>query len=454
MLITSLNFISLLMALSRHPFLVGMSILCFFVVSAFSASRQAYITENTRVGFRVELKRINSWSNLTSLEHVQRALLQGRNRLQRLTAMVLSQKPGPLDMGAPVHVGDGEFFMSLAIGTPPKSFSAILDTGSDLIWTQCEPCTRCFHQHTPIFEPMNSSSFSNLSCSSELCQQLPTSYCYNDLCQYTYQYGDQSFTDGTMASETFTFGSVSVPNISFGCGVDNAGIGFSHGAGLVGLGRGPLSLVSQLDEPKFSYCLASINGTKSSSLLMGSMASNLSAITDRQSIIRTPLVQNSFQPSFYYIALKGISVGRTRLPINETDFAISDDGSGGMVLDSGTTITYLVESAYETVKAEFISQTNLSPVNDSSSGLDLCFELPPLAHYQPPKLVFHFDNADLSLPSANYFIKDLSANEMCLALGPSVGMSIFGNIQQQNFLVIHDLESETVSFIPTVCGSL
>ena len=43
-------------------------------------------------------------------------------------------------------------------------------------------------------------------------------------------------------------------------------------AGIVGLGRGTLSLVAQLGSRKFSYCFTSIGDNKSSSLLFGSRA--------------------------------------------------------------------------------------------------------------------------------------------------------------------------------------
>ncbi|KAJ6296915.1 hypothetical protein OIU78_022607 [Salix suchowensis] len=137
------------------------------------------------------------------------------------------------EIDAPVLPGNGEFLMKLAIGTPPETYSAILDTGSDLIWTQCKPCTQCFDQPTPIFDPKKSSSFSKLSCSSKLCEALPQSTC-SDGCEYLYGYGDYSSTQGIMASETLTFGKVSVPNVALGCGEDNEGSGFSQGSGLVG----------------------------------------------------------------------------------------------------------------------------------------------------------------------------------------------------------------------------
>ncbi|KAF5960791.1 hypothetical protein HYC85_002000 [Camellia sinensis] len=258
-----------------------------------------------------------------------------------------------------------------------------------------------------------------------------------------------------MATETFTFGEVLVPNIGFGCGEDNEGSGFSQGAGLVGLGRGPLSLVSQLGEPKFSYCLTSIDdSSKTSTLLMGSLAS-VNSTGGKNSITTTPLIQNPSQPSFYYLSLQGITVGGTALPIKKSTFALNQDGSGGLIIDSGTTITYLEQSAFDLVKKEFISQTKLSVDKSGSTGLDLCFTLPSDAStVEVPKLVFHFDGADMDLPAENYMIADSGMGLMCLAMGGSSGMSIFGNVQQQNMMVVHDLAKETLSFIPTQCNQL
>ncbi|PKI72639.1 hypothetical protein CRG98_007016 [Punica granatum] len=364
-----------------------------------------------------------------------------------------------LEAESPIHSGNGEFLMQLSIGTPGASFPAIMDTGSDLIWTQCKPCSQCYDQQTPIFDPKKSSSFTTLSCSSNLCMALPTSMCDSGGCEYLYTYGDYSSTQGVMATETFTFGDsgdsqgVSVPKVGFGCGQDNEGSGFSQGAGLVGLGRGPLSLVSQLGVPEFSYCLTSIDDSKTSKLLIGPQA--IGNKTSSSAIITIPLIKNPSQPSFYYLPLEGISVGDTRLPIKKSTFSLQSDGSGGLIIDSGTTITYLEESAFDLVKKEFISQTKLSVDKSGTAGLDLCFTLPSgSAQVEVPKLVFHFEGADLDLPGDNYMIADSSVGLMCLAMGSSSGMSIFGNVQQQNMMVVHDLEKETLSFIPTQCDQL
>ena len=111
------------------------------------------------------------------------------------------------------------------------------------------------------------------------------------------------FIKGTLTFEE----QVSVPRIGFGCGVNNQVIGMNNVAEIVGLGRGTLSLVSQLGSRKFSYCFTSIGDNKSSSLSFGSLADlNVS----NGAVKSTPLIRNPILPSFYYLSLEGITVGK------------------------------------------------------------------------------------------------------------------------------------------------
>lgn len=459
----------MLMASSIVPYTYSLSSFLFIFLNVlvlccsptYSTSRRALddlgVQQRRQTGFRVALKHVDSGRNLTKFEHLQRGMKRGKFRLQRLSTMALaaddaSSGTDSSQVQSPVYAGNGEFLMKLSIGTPAESYSAIMDTGSDLIWTQCKPCKQCYDQPTPVFDPAKSSSFSKVPCSNDLCQALTSPGCGTDGCEYMYSYGDYSSTQGVMAMETFTFGEVSIPKIGFGCGEENEGSGFTQGGGLVGLGRGPLSLVSQMDESKFSYCLTSIEESKTSTLLMGSLAS---VKNGSSSIKTTPLLKNPSQPSFYYLSLEGISVGGTNLPIKKSTFALNEDGSGGVIIDSGTTITYLEESAFHEVKKEFISQVKLKVDKSGSTGLDLCFTLPAdTTDVEIPNLVFHFQGADLDLPGENYMIADSSVGVVCLAMGGSSGMSIFGNVQQQNIMVLHDLQKETLSFMPTKCDQL
>ncbi|KAI4343496.1 hypothetical protein L6164_010837 [Bauhinia variegata] len=442
------------MATLKCSMLVALIVVLVYVDSVSSTSRSGALNPQAfrRGGLRVKLQHVDAGKNLTKLERVRHGIKRGNHRLERLNAMVLAAASPDSELEAPIHAGNGEYLMTLSIGTPPQEYSAVLDTGSDLIWTQCKPCSQCYKQPTPIFDPQLSSTFSKLSCSSDLCSSLPSSTC-SDGCQYVYAYGDYSMTQGILGTETFTLGDsgnqVSVQNIGFGCGEDNEGNGFEQASGLVGLGRGPLSLVSQLKESKFSYCLTSMEDSKTSTLFLGSMNSS------SKGALTTPLLRNPSQPSFYYLSLEGITVGDTRLSIEKSTLEFSDDGRGGVIIDSGTTITYIEQSAFAELKKEFTSQTKLAADDSGSTGLDVCFTLPSgTTQVEIPKLVFHFKGADLELPADNYIIADSNLGLACLAMGASSGMSIFGNIQQQNMLVNHDLEKETISFIPAQCDDL
>ncbi|XP_058203507.1 aspartic proteinase nepenthesin-1-like [Rhododendron vialii] len=438
-------------SLSYDLFLT-LALILISISPAFSMSRDSrqalddHQDQLMKTGCKITLNHIDSGGNFTNSERLYRAVKRSSRRLQLFNEMVLRAKHPKLR--TTVYAGEGEYLMNFSIGTPPMSYSGIMDTGSDLIWTQCQPCLKCAPQPDPLFDPKKSSSFSRVSCTSQFCRDLPDSDCnpfYG--CVYNYTYGS-GLTLGFLGTETFTFEKVKVPKVTFGCGLFNLGFGTE---GLIGFGRGPLSLVSQLGEPTFSYCLTSWNGSKPSTLLIGSHAS-VNSSDGGGEIKTTPLIQN---PDFYYLSLEGITIGSTRLPVNKTTFALNADGSGGLIIDSGTTITQLAESAYTHVKEEFKYQVKL-PVVDAldSTGLDLCFQLPsdPSDRVEIPSLVFHFTHADLDLPTENYMLPNSSLGVTCLAmLGSGDTSSIYGNIQQQNFLVVHDLYKETLSFMPTEC---
>ncbi|XP_072992925.1 aspartic proteinase nepenthesin-1 [Typha latifolia] len=401
-------------------------------------------------GLRVHLTHVDANGNFSKVELIQRAARRSHHRMSRLTAKTMkAAADSSSKVQSPVHAGNGEYLMDLAIGTPSLPFSAILDTGSDLIWTQCKPCVECFTQTTPLFDPSSSSSYKTLPCTSNLCEALPISSCKSK-CEYLYTYGDTSSTQGVLASETLTFGSTKVSNLAFGCGDTNQGDGFTQGSGLVGLGRGPLSLISQLGMGKFSYCLTSLDQSKTSPLFFGALADIKASATNT-----IPLVKNPMQPSFYYLNLKGITVGGTQLTISSSTFALQDDGTGGLIIDSGTSVTYLELAGYKMVKKAFISQMQLPVADGSDIGLDLCFSLPSdSSSVEIPKLVFNFDGADLDLPANNYMVVDSSTGLLCLTVMGSRGMSILGNFQQQNLQILYDLDNEKLSFAPIQCDQL
>jgi len=407
------------------------------------------------VGFRVDLVHRDSAlsplspGDITSTERLQRAIERGQARQLNFLTSLDGEK---FDATAPVSPGEGEYLLAAKIGTPSHPFLGVLDTGSDLIWTQCSPCTDCFNQTDPIYDPSKSSTHGSLPCTNSLCTDLPISRCSANRCHYTYQYGDNSTTKGILAYETLALSSEKLRRIGFGCSNDNKGT-FGGADGIIGFGRGPLSLISQLGPSganKFSYCLVSLGDSSSqtSPLLIGDSARLKS---NRPGT--TPLIQSDIIPTFYYLNLTGISIGGTLLDIPSSAFDLRDDGSGGVIIDSGTTVTVLQTKAFRPVRTALTSAINL-PKKKSRVGLDICFEEPSqTSNITAPAVTFHFDGADWNVPTDNYLISD-GEGAICAAFQGSSDQSIIGNLQQENFEILYDNERNLLSFAPADCETV
>ncbi|CAO2141362.1 unnamed protein product [Urochloa humidicola] len=410
---------------------------------AFVLAAAAPLASSERRGFRATLIRREKAINFT------RAVHQSHERLSMLTAR-LDAAAGRVSTQTPLRWdGSGAYDMEFSIGTPPQKLTALADTGSDLIWTKCGACASCAPQGSPSYNPDKSSSFSKLPCAARLCGALknesPATSCGTGgtECDYKYSYGlaedPHHYTQGYLGSETIALGGDTVPGIGFGCTNMSEG-GFGTGSGLVGLGRGPLSLVSQLNAGAFSYCLTR-DVSKGSPLLFGSMSDLAGA-----GVQTTPLLPSHV---FYAVNLKSISIGATRTP---------GTGNNGIIFDSGTTLTYLSEPAYTAARTAVLAQTTALPrASSGTNGFDTCFQIPDNGNssVEVPTMVMHFDGgADMDLPPANYFA-EVSQGVLCWIVQRSPSRtSIIGNIMQTNYHVRHDLDKSVLSFQPANCDSL
>ncbi|KAJ1275374.1 hypothetical protein BS78_05G130800 [Paspalum vaginatum] len=402
----------------------------------------AHLAFSERRGFRATMTRRETALNFT------RAALQSHERHSMLFAQLEAAAAGGVSTQTPLQLdrSGGAYDMEISIGTPPLKLSALADTGSDLIWTKCGACAFCAPLGSPSYYPKRSTSFSMLPCADRLCVNLESqnaAKCANGgaRCVYHYSYGVSAdphhYTQGYLSSETFTLGGEAVEGIGFGCTTRSEG-GYGTGSGLVGLGRGPLSLVSQLNVGAFSYCL-NPDATASSPLLFGSQATL--AGTGVQS---TPLAPDS---TFYTVNMGSISIGSTTAP---------GTGTSGVIFDSGTTLTLLTDPTYTAAKTAILSQTELPRVPDTD-GFEACFQMPidnGNSSSNPfPPMVLHFDGADMNLEPANYF-QEVETGVVCWVVQQSSGVSIIGNIMQTNFHVRYDVDQSVLSFQPADCGSV
>ncbi|XVE59473.1 hypothetical protein DITRI_Ditri05aG0048900 [Diplodiscus trichospermus] len=253
----------------------------------------------------------------------------------------------------------GLYFTKVQLGSPPKDFYVQIDTGSDVLWIGCNSCNGCPESSglqipLNLYDPGSSSTASPVSCSDQRCSagmRVSDSGCsgQGNQCSYTFQYGDGSGTSGNYVTDflhlnTILEGSTtsnSSARIMFGCSVLQTGdLTKSDRAvdGIFGFGQQSLSVISQLSSqgvtPRvFSHCLKGNNGG-GGILVFGEIL--------EPNIVYTPLVQS--QPH-YNLDLRSISVGGQVLSIDPSVFSTSNNQ--GTIIDSGTTLAYLADEAYD-----------------------------------------------------------------------------------------------------------
>ncbi|CAL0317509.1 unnamed protein product [Lupinus luteus] len=421
----------------------------------------------------IEKKNQNTISRLQTKQPYKQVVAPAASP-ENLSSGYSSQLVATLESG--VSLGSGEYFIDVFVGTPPKHFSLILDTGSDLNWIQCVPCVACFEQSGPYYDPNDSDSFKNISCQDPRCQLVsspnpPNKPCEaeNQSCPYFYWYGDSSNTTGDFALETFTVNLTApsgkselkrVDNVMFGCGHWNRGL-FHGAAGLLGLGRGPLSFASQLQSlygHSFSYCLVDRNSNTS-------VSSKLIFGEDKELLKHPNLNFTSFVgggkhnsvDTFYYVHIKSVMVGGEVLEIPEETWHLSKDGSGGTIIDSGTTLSYFSEPAYEIIKVAFMKKIKGYELVKGFPPLKPCYNVSGIENIQVPDFGILFaDGAVWDFPVENYFIQIEPDDVVCLAIlgTPKSALSIIGNYQQQNFHILYDMKKSRLGYAPMKCAQV
>ncbi|XP_004966942.2 aspartyl protease family protein At5g10770 [Setaria italica] len=353
----------------------------------------------------------------------------------------------PTSLGAAVD--SLEYVVTLGFGTPAVQQTVLIDTGSDLSWVQCKPCdsTACYPQKDPLFDPTASSTYAPVPCDSNACKALADGG-YNDgctnrtdssLCQYGIEYGNADTTVGVYSTETLTLKpGVAIRNFSFGCGLRQQGT-FDKFDGLLGLGGAPESLVSQTAGTyggAFSYCLPPGN-TTTGFLALGAPSNNTA------DFLFTPLHSSPEGPTFYVVTMTGISVGGKKLDIPPAVF------SRGMIIDSGTVITGLPETAYSALRTAFRSAMSAYPLLPPKEDLDTCYNFTGFSNVTVPTVSLTFDGdvtIDLDAPSG-ILLDD------CLAFvgAGSDDTGIIGNVNQRTFEVLYDSGRGHVGFRPGAC---
>ncbi|KAL6010098.1 hypothetical protein ACLOJK_000529, partial [Asimina triloba] len=331
------------------------------------------------------------------------------------------------------------YILRASVGTPPQQMLMALDIGNDAAWMPCAGCVGC---PPSVFNSPKSTTFKTLGCKAPQCNQVPNPACNGSACTFKFAYGTSTAV-ANLSRDNLKLANDVLPNYAFGCLKEVTGTSVPP-QGLIGLGRGPLSLLSQtqpLYHSTFSYCLPSIKSLNfTGSLKLGV----LPALPTRMQF--TPLLKNPRRPSLYFVNMTGISVGRKFVPV-----PIFDPVAGaGTVVDSGTMITRLVAPAYVAVRDVF--RRRVKGTVTSLGGFDTCYNGP----VRVPTVTFHFTGMSFILPPDNVMIHSTAGSISCLAmaaapLNVNTGVNVIASMQQQNHRVVFDLPNSKLGVARELC---
>ncbi|KAG5230828.1 aspartic proteinase protein [Salix suchowensis] len=341
-------------------------------------------------------------------------------------------------------LSNGYYTTRLFIGTPPQEFALIVDTGSTVTYVPCSSCEQCGKHQDPRFQPELSSTYQPVKCN-------PSCNCDDEgkQCTYERRYAEMSSSSGVIAEDVVSFGNESElkpQRAVFGCENVETGDLYSQRAdGIMGLGRGRLSVVDQLVDKgvigdSFSLCYGGMD--------VGGGAMVLGAISPPQTC------------PYYNIELKELHVAGKPLKLKPKVF----DEKHGTVLDSGTTYAYFPEAAFHALKDAIMKEIHhLKQIPGPDPNYhDICFsgagrEVSQLSKVFPEVNMVFGNGQKLSLSPENYLFRHTKVSgAYCLGIFPNVNdpTTLLGGIVVRNTLVTYDRENDKIGFWKTNCSEL
>uniref|UniRef100_A0A2C9VAK4 Peptidase A1 domain-containing protein n=1 Tax=Manihot esculenta TaxID=3983 RepID=A0A2C9VAK4_MANES len=341
------------------------------------------------------------------------------------------------------------FLVRFYIGNPAISQLAVMDTASNLLWVQCSPNWYISRRSPiPLLDPLKSSTYASMPCKSEFCSYFPSSSCINEQCTYNISYVNAPPSTGNAATEQLLFESdeniVVVPQVIFGCSKVNKEYIDGGINGVFGLGPKKLSMARQLAN-KFSYCIGDFYDPNYNynRLILGDEA-RLEGDT-------TPLEMSELH---YYLNLQEISIGENTLDIDKKVFIrnITDKSKlSGVIIDSGSVATWLVNEAYYRFRNEVKRILGDSIVDTKECRWCLCYEgtmAQNLTNF--PEVVYHFSEEAVLEVGFDGIFYQATASIFCMAVYPSSRLpdkpfqdaTVIGVMAQQNHNVAYDLQEK------------
>ncbi|KAF1844883.1 acid protease [Cucurbitaria berberidis CBS 394.84] len=328
---------------------------------------------------------------------------------------------------------DTLYFANASLGTPPQKFRTHIDTGSSDLWVN--------------------------AATSQLCQQggnqCGASGTYNANDSSTYQYVNGAFNisyvDGSGASgdyvkDTMRFGGLTIKDLQFGVGYTSSSpeaiLGIGYTINEVAVGRGGLKPYPNLPQKlvddgtvntnAYSLWLNDLDAS-TGSILFGGVDSD----KFHGQLQTLPIIPQNGVYAEFIIALTGLGQ-------NNKNGSIFQNENVAVLLDSGSSLTYLpdnvVRSLYHTFDAQYDASQGLAIVNCDVAN-------------QEGTLDFNFSGVTISVPINELVIVAAVSRgqRICMfGVGPAGSSgSVLGDTFLRSAYVVYDLANNEISLAQT-----
>ncbi|KAG5528976.1 hypothetical protein RHGRI_029588 [Rhododendron griersonianum] len=314
-------------------------------------------------------------------------------------------------------------------------------------------------QYTQGPHPFYRSSNDLVACRDPLCASLHSSEDYKcdepERCPYELEYADGA-SFGLLVKDTLSLNLTNGLRVShrvaIGCGYNQTPGSSNHPLdGVLGLGKGKTSIVSQLQNQGLvrnvvGHCLSSRGG---GFLFFGD------DIYDSSQVVWTPMSPDysHYSPGYAELTIGGKGTGCKNILV---------------LFDSGSSYTYLNSQAYQAFISSLRKELSGKPLREEPNDktLPLCWKgkkpfkniLDVKKHFKP--LALSFSNgwrakSQFEIPPEAYLIISSKGN-VCLGIlnGSEVGLeneNVIGDISMLDKMVIYDNEKQVMGWVSASC---
>ncbi|KAF2221305.1 aspartic peptidase domain-containing protein [Elsinoe ampelina] len=349
-----------------------------------------------------------------------------RDRLRRRQSKVIEQ------------VLDNEetlYYANASLGTPAQSVRLHLDTGSSDMWVNTPDSEICTYQGQGLcdfagtYSPNSSSSYRYLNSA------------------FTIQYADGSGASGDYVTDTFSIGGATLQNQQFAVGYSSnsqegiLGIGYTTNEAILSVRGGrsypnvPQNMLDQglINTNAYSLWLNDLDASTGEILFGGvnteKFVGNLSTL---------PVIQSNGRYTAFYIALTGLGADGQAGSINSSF-------STAVLLDSGSSLSYLPDNLANAVFSEF------GVTYDTQQGAAF---IDCSRANEGKSLLFTFSEPTISVDISELIITvgvRRNGDEICiLGIAPTGGSTpVLGDTFLRSAYVVYDISGNQIALAQT-----